>query len=76
MDPATTGAGAYRLPVAVDRPSNSPVPALIGGVVAAVVLVILVRVVIGAVFALVKVVVVLGVIAVGIGLYLRAKRSR
>lgn len=62
--------------VAVRRSSPSPLPGLVGGVVAAVVLLLLVRVLVGAVFALAKVIVILGAIAIGITLYLRAKRSR
>ncbi len=61
--------------MAVQR-SSSPLPGLVGGVVAAVVLLVLVRVLVGAVFALAKVVVILGLIVIGASLYLRAKRSR
>ncbi len=51
-------------------------PGLVGGVIAAFVLLLLVRVLVGAVFALTKVIVILGALAIGISLYLRAKRSR
>lgn len=61
--------------MAVPR-SSSPLPGLVGGIVAAFVLLLLVRVLIGAVFALTKVIVILGAVVIGISLYLRAKRSR
>ncbi len=69
-------ARTYRHPVAASRSSPSPLPGLVGGVIAAFVLLLLVRVLIGAVFALTKVIVILGALAIGLSLYLRAKRSR